>query len=195
VKLATYSAKGVEYSFRSADPGDSSSIVEFYASMDPETIFMRFLSAYRNFEGHVRGIFPPANPLGFVLLGEVGDAIVVEGESFLDGRRCAELAPVVHPSHRSRGLGSVITALMVVESVRRGAICIEVYYHMENTPMARIAKSLGMKLSVVEEVMHGVVGAEDGMARAADILRRRNVALAADISGTASSAPSTPGAP
>jgi len=72
VKLATYSAKGVEYSFRSADPGDSSSIVKFYASMDPETIFMRFLSAYGNFEGHVRGIFPRRTRWGSCSWGRSG---------------------------------------------------------------------------------------------------------------------------
>ncbi|MGC8969957.1 MAG: GNAT family N-acetyltransferase [Conexivisphaera sp.] len=186
--LAEYVVKGTRYRFRLADRGDSARIVKFYESMDPETIFMRFLSAYRNFEGHVRGIFPPENPMGFVLLGEMEDVLVAEGESFMDGRRCAELAPVVHPSHRSRGLGSVTMALMVVEAARRGAICIEVYYHLENTPMARIARSLGMRLSVVEDVMHGVVGAEDGVARALDVLRRRGVALA-EVTGTASSGP------
>jgi GNAT superfamily N-acetyltransferase len=187
--LAVYVAKGTKYSFRLADREDSDAIVKFYSSMDPETLFMRFLSAYRNFEGHVRGIFPPENSLGFVLIGEIEGVMVAEGESFMDGRRCAELAPVVHPSHRKRGLGTVTTALMVVEAVRRGAICIEVFYHMENTPMARIAKSLGMKLSVVEEVMHGVVGAEEGAARAMEILRNRGVELAVDVSETASSAP------
>ncbi len=175
--LASYVAEGTNYSFRLASPKDSEAIVRFYSSMDHETLFMRFLSAYRNFEGHVRGIFPPENPSGFVILGEVEGAIVAEGESFMDGRRCAELAPLVHPSHRRRGLGSVTTALMVVESARRGALCVEVFYHVENVPMTRIARSLGMKLGVVEEMMHGVVGAEEGVARAMELLRRRGVEL------------------
>lgn len=175
--LAQYNADGHSYELSLASPADANAIVRLYESMDFDSIFSRFMGIFKNFEEHVANLFSAENELGFAVLGREGEELVAEGEAFGEEHRCTELAPIVHPKHRKLGLGSVVVALLVIESYRRGAKCAEVYFLFDNTPMYRIATELGMKFSVSGNVFHGVVDASAGYNAALKMLEKRGAAV------------------
>ncbi|MCE4607486.1 MAG: GNAT family N-acetyltransferase [Caldisphaeraceae archaeon] len=176
--VAEYSFNESKYLFKYAPPEYKEKIVEFYSSMDDESIYYRFLSFFKDFESHVEKIFGEKNRLGFAMVCEdEGGEVVAVGETFSFNPNISELAFIVKPEHRKRGLGTIMGALLVLGAHKRGIKQMEAYFHVDNEPAYRIGVKLGLKMKFEEDVYHGKAPIGEIYRIALENLREKGVRL------------------
>jgi RimJ/RimL family protein N-acetyltransferase len=176
--LAEYTDGGVHYSFRYAEKEDKKKIIKFYESMDSESIYFRFLSYFKDFSSHVEKIFGEKNKLGFAIIGEdESNRIAGLGETYSYNIEGAELAFIVDPRHRKRGLGTIIAAMLILGSYKRGIKNMEAFFHAENGPAYRIGLRMGLRMEFDEDVYHGKAPLNEIYTIALNNLKEKNVSL------------------
>jgi len=180
--LGKYKDGGINYTFRYAKKEDKRKIIEFYESMDNESIYFRFLSFYKDFSSHVEKIFGEKNKYGFAVIGEdEGKNIAALGENFSYSIDSAELAFIVSPHHRKRGLGTIVAAFLILGSYIRGIKIMEAYFHAENSPAYKIGLKMGLNMEFEEDVYHGKAPLEKIYTIALNTLKEKGVQVYLDI--------------
>ncbi|AFZ70693.1 hypothetical protein Calag_0970 [Caldisphaera lagunensis DSM 15908] len=180
--IGKYRDGGINYTFRYASREDKKRIIEFYESMDNESIYFRFLSFFKDFSSHVEKIFSEKNKYGFAVIGEDEKGnIAALGENFSYSLESAELAFIVSPNHRRRGLGSIVAAFLILGSYARGIKIMEAYFHAENSPAYKIGLKMGLNMDFEEDVYHGKAPLEKIYKIALNALREKNVELYMNI--------------
>ncbi len=181
--IGKYKDGGVNYTFRYATKEDKERIIDFYESMDNESIYFRFLSFFKDFSSHVEKIFSEKNKYGFAVIGEDEKRnIAALGENFSYNLESAELAFIVAPNHRKRGLGSIVAAFLILGSYTRGIKIMEAYFHAENSPAYKIGLKMGLIMDFEEDVYHGKAPLEKIYKIALNVLKEKNVELFIKIS-------------
>lgn len=140
-----------ELVFRKALPEDAERIYELYDSLSTEDLYMRFLCIRRPSIDEIRGYLRDPNCI--VYIAEHQGRVVAEG--FL--HRSGEVAVVVHPMFRRRGIARRLSRILYEEAKRNGVRSIFFYTSPDNYPVIKIAKSLGCRLRFSEDLFMGII--------------------------------------
>lgn len=137
--------------FRRAYREDAKKILELYESLSPEDIYNRFLHmkkiSLEEIESYLR------DPKSVVYVAEHDKKIIGEGVLFSSG----EVAVVVHPSYRRRGIGTRLLQILYEEARRRRIHRIFFYTSPDNTPVLRLAKRVGCRFRYSEGLYMGIM--------------------------------------
>lgn len=135
-----------EARIRPAEASEKDRVRAFFESLDPETIYMRFLHPVKDFTRYVDMVFGPLNRYGVVAVAELGNSIIGLGELLAKDRAVGEVAVTVHPGYRRQGLGTKLTAYLAYAARLRGVERLEAYISSDNVAARRIAEKLGLRL-------------------------------------------------
>ena len=158
---------------RPAGPADRELLLRFYESLDPETVYMRFLHPVKDFSRHVELVLGPLNRYGVVALAELagGAGVAGVGELVAKERAAGEVAVTVAREYRRQGLGTKLAAYLAYAAYVRGVERLEAYISSENVAARRIAERLGLRMEYVGMGVYRVrVRVLDVVARAREVL-------------------------
>ncbi len=122
---------------------DKDRVLDFYKSLDRDTIYSRFLHITRNFEPIVSKTTNPET--GVCIIAEIKGQIVGLGEAvYIDGKKQkAEVAVIVKPEWRRRKIGTALMFVLRELGVSRGVKWGYATIFAHNFSALRIAKKFG----------------------------------------------------
>ena len=133
---------------RPVGPDEKDLVKAFFESLDPDTVYMRFLHPVRDFTRYVDTVFR-VNRYGVIAVAELGGTVVGLGELIAKERRVGEVAVTVKREYRRQGLGTFLTAYLAYAAHVNGVELVEAYILTENLAARRIAEKLGLRLEYV----------------------------------------------
>ncbi len=134
---------------RKATESDWRKIYELYNSLSDEDLYLRFFHLYRITEDDAKRIASGEDHVTY--LAEVGGKIVGEATLHKDG----EFSLVVNPKYRGLGIGTILVEKLIEEAKKLNLRIIKFYTLPENTPMIKIGRKLGFKMSFQEDEVYG----------------------------------------
>lgn len=139
-------ADGSRVLFRPVLPSDATEIARAYAAADAETLFHRFFTAAPNIGNeqiHYLAEVDYQRRLALVAIDEEGNGVgIARYEGLTDPRR-AEVAVVVHPDWRRRGIATEMLARLEGPARQRGVDDLIAVYLPENRAVAGVFDRLG----------------------------------------------------
>jgi ribosomal protein S18 acetylase RimI-like enzyme len=137
--------------FRRAVEEDAEKIYKLYTSLSQEDIYNRFLHMKKISLEEIKSYL--RDPKCIVYVAEHNNEIIGEGVLYLSG----EVAVVVHPSYRRRGIGKNLLRLLHEEAQKRRLKRMFFYTSPENTPVIKLASGLGCKFRYVDGLYMGLI--------------------------------------
>ncbi|MEZ0289673.1 MAG: GNAT family N-acetyltransferase [Sulfolobales archaeon] len=136
---------------RRASIDDAEEIYRLYNSLSEEDLYMRFLYIKHPSVEEIKSYL--SDPNCIVYVAETCNEIVAEG--FL--HRSGEIAIVVHPRFRRRGIAKKIFIRLYEEARKIGIERIFFYTSPLNIPVIKIARRFGCRLRLIEDLYMGIV--------------------------------------
>ncbi len=140
-----------EMIYRRAVEEDAEKIYELYKSLSPEDIYDRFLHVKKVSLEEIKSYL--RDPKCIVYIAEHNNKVVGEGVLYISG----EVAVVVHPSYRKRGIGKTLLRLLHQEAMRKRISRIFFYTSPENAPVIKLASGLGCKFRYIDGLYMGII--------------------------------------
>ncbi len=129
--------------------GEEKELVKrFFESLDPDTIYLRFLHPVRDFTRYVETIFR-VNRYGVIVIAELEGQSIGLGELIAKEKSVGEIAVTVRQEFRRQGLGTYLTAYLAYAAHVKGVEYVEAYILSENIAARRIAEKLGLRMEYV----------------------------------------------
>ena len=136
---------------RRASTKDVEGIFRLYESLSTEDLYMRFLYIKRPSIEEIERYIKDPNMIVYV--AEYDGKIIAEGVL----HRSGEVAVVVHPSYRRKGVGKTIARILYEEAKKMKIRSIFFYTSPDNYPIIKISRSLGCRLRMVEGLYMGII--------------------------------------
>ncbi|MEL9929403.1 MAG: GNAT family N-acetyltransferase [Sulfolobales archaeon] len=136
---------------RRAGISDAEGIYKMYSLMSEEDLYRRFLYIKRPSKEEIEAYL--RDPRCVIYIAEICGMVV--GEGFL--HRSGEIAIIVHPDFRGRGIGKRIFASLYKEARKMNIEKLFFYTSPHNIPVIRIAIRFGCRLRIVEGLYMGVI--------------------------------------
>jgi RimJ/RimL family protein N-acetyltransferase len=131
---------------RPAGPDDAGALTRFYASLDDESRYRRFLQPMpRITTAMAQHVLAPPNS---VLVAVDHEAAIVAEVVFAPSRQAGshpEIAYAVAPSHRRRGLAGVMVRQVLTDAARSGEVAVEAMIGTDNMASIGLMRSLGAR--------------------------------------------------
>ena len=137
--------------YRLVKPSDFEGLKSLYESLSPDDIFYRFMSYHKVSDEEIRFLITDKNHV--TVVAELGGQIVGEASLFLDG----EIAVVVHPQFRRRGIGTALVKNVIEVGKALGIRSFKFYTLPDNIPMIRIGRKLGFNIKIGEDEVVGTL--------------------------------------
>ncbi len=124
---------------------DFDGLLNLYKSLSPDDIFYRFMSFHEVTPEDVAFLVNDKNHV--TIVAEIGGQIVGEASLFGDG----EIAVVVHPQFRNRGIGTNLVKHLIEIGKVLGMNTFKFFTLPDNIPMIRIGRKLGFDIRIEED--------------------------------------------
>lgn len=151
---------GSELTIRPIVPGDASELSRAIAEADPDTLYHRFFTAAPNLGSrqiHYLAEVDYERRLALVALGETGQGVGVARYEGLDDPGRAEVAVVVHPDWRRRGVATELVDRLEAPAKRKGIEELVAVYLPGNGAVAALLAGLGYgQPRIVDGTIHVV---------------------------------------
>lgn len=138
---------------REVRSSDEDELLQGFARLDPEALYMRFMRVVREVNvDRLRKVLAsfPGSGTGLVATVPAADGIDIVGNAFLvigkDPATC-EFAITVAAEYGGTGLGYALMSALVGAAKARGLAEMEGFVLRVNTPMLRLAERLGFAVS------------------------------------------------
>jgi len=129
--------------YRRARVDDVDKLYDLYQRLSPEDVYYRFFSLRKIEKEDLLKNLTSKNRI--VLVAEIDGKIVGEITICEDG----EFGIVVDPEYRNRGIGYNLLKLAIKEGKNIGLSELKFYALATNTPMLKLGKKLGFKISYI----------------------------------------------
>jgi GNAT superfamily N-acetyltransferase len=139
-------SEGTTVSIRPILPADASAIERAYQNADAETLLHRFFTAAPNIgakEIHYLSEVDYDRRLALVAFADDGEGVGIARYEGLPDPRRAEVAVVVHPNWRRRGIATELLLRLEEPARRRGIEEFTAVYLPENRAVAGVFEGLG----------------------------------------------------
>ncbi|MGC9010302.1 MAG: GNAT family N-acetyltransferase [Sulfolobales archaeon] len=150
-KNSNMDTSNISINYRRAVEEDAEKIYRLYNSLSQEDIYNRFLHMKKISLEEIKSYL--RDPRCVVYVAEHNNEIIGEGVLYLSG----EVAVVVHPSYRRRGIGKTLLKLLHEEAQKRRLKRMFFYTSPENTPVIKLASGLGCKFRYVDGLYMGLI--------------------------------------
>ena len=137
--------------YRLVKPSDFEGLKELYESLSPDDIFYRFMSYHKVTDEDIKFLINDKNHV--TIVAEIGGKVVGEASLFMDG----EIAVVVHPNFRRRGIGTALVKNLIEIGKVLGLKTFKFYTLPDNIPMIRIGRKLGFNIKIGEDEVVAVL--------------------------------------
>ncbi len=130
---------------------DFQGLKELYESLSTDDIFYRFMSYHKVTDDDIWFLISDKNHV--TIVAEVDGKIIGEASLFMDG----EIAVVVHPNFRRRGIGTSLVKNLIDIGKALGIKTFKFYTLPDNIPMIRIGRKLGFNIKIGEDEVVAVL--------------------------------------
>lgn len=137
--------------YRLVKRDDFQGLKELYESLSTDDIFYRFMSYHKVTDDDIWFLISDKNHV--TIVAEVDGKIVGEASLFMDG----EIAVVVHPNFRRRGIGTSLVKNLIDVGKALGIKTFKFYTLPDNIPMIRIGRKLGFNIKIGEDEVVAVL--------------------------------------
>jgi RimJ/RimL family protein N-acetyltransferase len=130
---------------------DFNGLLELYDSLSPDDIFYRFMSFHKISPEEISFLINDKNHV--TIVAEIDGKVVGEASLFGDG----EIAVVVHPQYRNRGIGTKLVKSLIDLGKSLGMTTFKFFTLPDNIPMIKIGRKLGFDIKIKEDEVVAVL--------------------------------------